>query len=185
MTITAKPFEGLKPGLYPATLDGYEEDSGEFGPSIKLIWGLDGLTNADGDAITKWQWVSQKLTPRSNLWNVLKTLGFTPVLNQDYEVDELMAPHVGARVQLMIKMVDGANGPQERITDMVAVDNGAAPAKVTSAKTPPAAAKKPLAQRLAEPEEMPACCVPGCKKMGDAFDGDGNAFCTKHAPEDE
>lgn len=177
MTITAKPFEGLKPGMYPATLDGYEEDSGEFGPSIKLIWALDGMTNADGEQVTKWQWVSQKLTPRSNLWNILKTLGTTPVFNQDYEVDELLAPQVGAHVQLMIKQVDGAQGPQDKIVDMVAA-NGAAP---TSAKAPPSAKKAGGKATPAAATGLGPCVV--CDEPGTAYTGKGKVVCDACNPD--
>ena len=168
MTITAKPFEGLKPGMYPATLEGYAEDWGEFGPSIKLIWALDGMTNADGEQVTKWQWVSQKLTPRSNLWNILKTLGTTPVFNQDYEVDELLAPLVGASVQLMIKQVDGPQGPQDKIVDMVA--ETAAPA---AAKSPPAARR--AASAPAATESVGPCI--SCGGPSTAFTGKGKPIC--------
>lgn len=181
MTITAKEFEGLKPGMYPGDLEGYEEADGNFGPSIKLIWALfekDGVTplkKADGEQITKWQWVSQKLTPRSNLWNLLKSLGMTPVLGQEYEVDELMAPHVGRRASLMIKLVDTPTGPTDKIVDIMVED---APASAPASKAPPAAKK--AAPAAAEPAAE-VCCVPKCGGVLFKYDDEGNPFCQKHA----
>lgn len=178
-TLTAKPFEGLKAGIYPAHLQGYEESSGEYGPSIKLIWALDGMTKADGEQATKWQWVSQKLSPRSNLWSICSTLGKTPVLNEEYDLDDLIGPFVGKAAQLIIKMVDGPNGPQDKITDIMAFEGDGAPPPAQFAERAAPAAKKPATQAASA-----TCDVDDCSAAVDRYTKKGKALCAEHDAED-
>ena len=122
MAITAQEstFTPIDEGVYTAMFSGWEEaeDKG-FGPGIKLIWTFSDERKDNGDPLDIWQFVSQKLTPRSTLWGVLKGVGQTPTLGQSYELDELLDPCVGVEVNLTIKHTDGQNGPRAKVADVL------------------------------------------------------------------
>lgn len=123
MAITAKEstFEPVAEGIHEGLLTGYDiaEDKG-FGPGYKLIWTLpDTKKGDDGEPQDIWQFVSQKLSPKSTLWGVLKGCGFTPTIGETYEDDDLFSPCIGVPVNLVIKHVDGPNGPRAKVTDVL------------------------------------------------------------------
>ena len=117
MPITAQEssFTPVNEGVHDAMFSGWEEaeDKG-FGPGIKIVWSL--LNEQDQDI---WQFTSQKLSPKSTLWSVLKGLGQTPTLGTTYELDELLDPCVGVAVTLVIKHEDGPNGPRAKVKDVL------------------------------------------------------------------
>lgn len=122
MAITAQEstYTPIAEGIYKAVLAGYEEaeDRG-FGPGVKLIWTLEDEKDSKGEPKDLWQFVSQKLSPRSALWAVLKGCGFTPTLGETYELDDLFSPCIGVSVNLVVKHADGPNGPREKVADVL------------------------------------------------------------------
>lgn len=123
MAITAQEstFEPVAEGIYKGMLMEWEEaeDKG-FGPGIKLMWNLvDEPDKANGDPADIWQFCSQKLTPRSNFWNILKGMGCEPTLGETYELEELLDPCVGTVVNLVVKHEDGPNGPRAKVKDVL------------------------------------------------------------------
>ena len=123
----SSPF--LDEGMYPATVMAITEEEGQFGPQFKFTWVLDGKFHEKGDKagqpIDIWDWCSQKLTPKSKLWQVATSLNVQPVLGQGFDTDDLL----GRRANLVIKHVDTTSGPKAKIVDMLKV-GGAAPAAV-------------------------------------------------------
>lgn len=121
MAITAQEstFTPIDEGVYVAGFFGWEEaeDKG-FGPGIKLIWTFTDERKDNGDPLDIWQFCSQKLTPKSALWNVMKGLGRTPTLGTSYELDELLDPCIGTEANLTIKHVEGGKGPRAKVTDV-------------------------------------------------------------------
>ena len=117
MAITAQEstFTPINEGVHDAMFSGWEEaeDKG-FGPGIKIVWSL---TAEDDKDI--WQFTSQKLSPKSTLWAVLKGLGQSPTLGTTYELDELLDPCVGVLATLVIKHEDGPNGPRAKVKDVL------------------------------------------------------------------
>lgn len=121
ITATESTFEPVAEGIHEAMLMGWEEaeDRG-YGPGLKLIWNLvNEPDKANGDPADLWQFVSQKLTPKSALWGVLKGLGHPAVLGETYELDELLDPCVGALANLVVKHEDGTNGPRAKVKDVL------------------------------------------------------------------
>lgn len=179
-TLTAKDsaFEELPDDIYAAQLTAFEEiKEGEYGPRIKLVWSLDDMENEDGSPRDKWQWVSQKLTPKSTLWAVSKALGVTPDLGNNYELDEYMNGLVGRRAQLVVKTVDGPKGPRAQITDIIPARGQAA------AKRPAAPVAAPKAAAVADADA--ACDDEGCGEPVDYFTNKGKGFCVNHGPKAE
>lgn len=168
-TLTAQESApDLPPGVYPATLTGYEEqpDNG-FGPGVKLIWQLDGLEDRDGNPREKWQFTSQKLTPKSKLWGTLTAIGVKVVLGTTYNLDDLMGQAVGRRAQLTVKHVPTPTGESARVTDVNGVVGQASPA--------PKAAKA---------ESIATCAVEGCASEVAKFTNRGTPLCAEHTAED-
>lgn len=126
-TLTAQEstFEPVSEGIHNAMLAGWEEtEGGQFGPGIKLVWNLtEQPDKANGDPADLWQFVSQKLTPKSTLWNVLKGLGRTPTLGETYELADLLDPCVGLLGTLVVKHEDGPNGPRAKVKDVLPAKN--------------------------------------------------------------
>lgn len=122
MAITAQEstFTPIAEGIYPGLLAGFEEaeDKG-FGPGVKLIWTLTDELDNDGQPKDLWQFVSQKLSPKSALWGVLKGCGNTPTLGESYELDDLFVPCIGVPVNLVVKHADGPNGPRAKVADVL------------------------------------------------------------------
>ena len=113
-TITAKDssFEQMEEGIHEGILVGYEEaeDKG-FGPGIKFIWEV-------GDR-QEWQYTSQKLSTKSNLWGLLKSLGQTPEVGTSYELEDLLDPLIGSEAHLVVKEVDTPTGPRNKIVEVM------------------------------------------------------------------
>lgn len=177
MSITAQEssFEELAENIYPATLSAWEETAGgQYGPGVKIIWTLHGLEKSNGDPQDKWQFVTQKLTPKSTLWAICKTLGEMPVLGRSYEVDEVMDPLVGTQANLVIKHEDTPNGPRARVTEVMAL-NGSAPQ--VAARSAPGAAPRAVANK-------DVCKVTGCGVEATKYTGGGSPLCDAHTAED-
>jgi ribosomal protein L37E len=117
ITATESTFEGLAEGIHEGMLVGYEEapDMG-FGPGIKLIWNID-----DRD---EWQFCSQKLSPKSNFWGILKGLGVTPEVGKTYDLDELIGGLVGTSAHLVVREVDTPKGPRNKIVEVMPLKRG-------------------------------------------------------------
>ena len=99
LEITATEAEGFD--LHPedewidATIQDIEEDEGEYGPSLRWVF------DVDGDEV--WAWCSQKLSKRSKLGGWLKGLG------HDIEAGETvnLKEYIGNPVQIMFERYDG------------------------------------------------------------------------------
>lgn len=119
-------FEPVNEGIHAAMFSGWEgTKAGLYGPGIKIIWNLvDEPDKANGDPADLWQFVSQKLTPKSKLWGMLKGLGRTPVLGETYELDALLDPCVGQLASLVVKHEDGPNGPRAKVLDVLPPPKG-------------------------------------------------------------
>lgn len=119
MTVSDGTFEELAEGIHEAMFSGYEESSGEFGPSVKLVWSLyeDGKPTDN----EKWQFCSQKLTPRATLYNVAKAMGWAPVVGESMELAELLDPLVGTVVNLVVKHEDTPKGVRAKVTDVLPI----------------------------------------------------------------
>lgn len=158
------PF--LDEGMYPATVNAIGEEEGQFGPQFKFTWVLDGKFHEKGDKagqpIDIWDWCSQKLTPKSKLWQIAIGLGVQPVLGQGFDTDDLL----GRRANLVIKHVDTATGPKAKIVDMLKVGS-------------------PVPAQKAEDEGL--CVV--CAKKGKSipytkFSASGEMLCEAHDDDD-
>ena len=123
MALTAQEstFELVSEGIHDGMLSGWEETpAGQYGPGIKIIWYLTNEPDkANGDPADIWQFVSQKLTPKSNLWALLKGLGNAPTMGKQYELEELLDPLVGTTANLVIRHEDGPNGPRAKVKDVL------------------------------------------------------------------
>lgn len=113
-------FTPIDEGIYKAMFSGWEEapDKG-FGPGIKVIWTLSDERKADSDPLDVWHFFSQKLTPKSVFWNVLKGCGQIPVMFDERELDGWLDPCVGVEANIVIKHEDKGNGPRAKVTDVL------------------------------------------------------------------
>lgn len=173
-TLTAQESAPDVPeGVYPATFTNYElDDSGMYGPSVKLIWELDGQFDSKGDIKEKWQFLSLKLTPRSNLWGVVKSLGVQPVLGESYEIEAILDPLLGTKRNLLIKHIDGEKGVSAKITEIL-----------PAAAAPKAATPRKPQNTTVDPEPE-ICAVTGCQNVYDHFTNGGKPLCKDHTGDD-
>ena len=109
-------FERPADGVHEATFDGYElEETGPYGPSVKLVWKLT-------DGTEKWQWVGQKLGIKAKLREIVTLLGGEVKAGNFYEVSDLLDPLVGTPVKLYLKTNEE---DKQKVLDVM--KSGAAP----------------------------------------------------------
>lgn len=150
-TNTTTDFEKPADGIYEATFSGWEEPEPHpaFGPGVKLIWQL-----PDGN--DKWQFCSQKLSPKATLRIVVQALGAVVSPGKSYELDDLLNPLVGSKAQILIKT--GEDGRQ-KVTDILPAKGGQKAAPAPS-------------------DDVGDCFI--CEEPGTAFDGRGRPVCEAH-----
>lgn len=109
-------------GVYFATVQSVEEQPSTtpgWADQFKFVFTLDGKFYDQGEKagqpMDMWHYVSQKLTPKSNLWATAVALGVQPVLGQDLDTDQFF----GKKAQLVVKHVDTATGPKAKIVDFL------------------------------------------------------------------
>lgn len=166
-------FYEFEPDVYDAIVADIEEVDNPFEDDktqLQFTFEIVGYKNEDGTVATKRSWANPVWNPKSKLWGWAQAiLGTTPGAGEPFRTSLLIGK------PCRVTMNRGQNQKGDTIVKIT---------DVLGPKVAPAVngtAKKAAAQQ-AKPD---ACVVPGCKKPVDTYDGEGNAFCTKHAPEPE
>jgi hypothetical protein len=109
LTITATEAGGFDLHESDEWFDGMvvaiEETEGQWGPGLKWIIELDGELNDDNTPRETWAFCSQKLSPRSKLYQWLKGLDPAAIPDAGETVD--LETFIGERVQVMFERYDG------------------------------------------------------------------------------
>jgi hypothetical protein len=109
LTITATEAGGFDlheaDEWYDGMVVAIEETEGQWGPGLKWIIELDGEVNDDNTPRETWAFCSQKLSPRSKLYQWLKGLNPAAIPEAGGTVD--LEEFIGSRVQVMFERYDG------------------------------------------------------------------------------
>lgn len=119
LTITATEaggFELHEPDeFYEGLIVAIEETEGQWGAGLKFVIELDGETHDDGNPRETWAFCSQKLSPRSKLYQWLKGLDPSSIPEAGGTVD--LEQFIGTRAQIMFERYDSFDpdgNPQEK-----------------------------------------------------------------------
>jgi hypothetical protein len=121
---------------YDGTITGVEETDGQWGAGIKFLIVLDGEEAADdGYPRETWAFASQKLSPRSKLYQWAKGLGWNP---DDGTLD--LEEYIDARCQVMFEHYNGTDpdGNSLEKEKVVKLRKGKGKAKKAAKKQKPA-----------------------------------------------
>lgn len=109
----AKSFISLENGAYPATITAIEPADGQYGPQVKFDFTLDNAKTEDGEPVVLWGWCSQKLNPRTKLFEWYTTvMGKAPVVGQAHKLSEMM----GRKCRVVVEKEETDDGPRTRVT---------------------------------------------------------------------
>lgn len=140
LTITATEAGGFDlhdaDEWYNGKVVAIEETDGQWGPGLKWIIEINGETHDDGNPRETWAFCSQKLSPRSKLYQWLKGLDPAAIPDAGDEID--MEQFVGARVQVMFERYAGFDpdgNPQEK-EKVVKLRKGKGKSKDATRKAP-------------------------------------------------
>lgn len=112
----------LKRGVYFATVESVDEDEGQYGPQLKLIFRLTGPGKAAGQQI--FGWCSPTLTPKSKLTAWLAALSPESRVARGFVLDP--AELVGAECQMVLGIKQGQDGTDRNVIESLLPVDGAA-----------------------------------------------------------